>query len=64
MARTGSIGDSTRGIRIIESPLKRKRPVTRDGVDESTPRRVPPSLDTKAYRPGGRNGPRVTARKS
>jgi len=59
----GGAGTSTRGAGVIESPLKRKRPVTRDDTDESTPRRGPAALDAEAYRPGGGNRPRATARK-
>jgi len=55
MAPTGSTRASTRGTGIIESPLKRERSVTRDDIDESTPRRGPASLDAEAYRPGGEN---------
>ena len=60
---TGGAGTSTRGAGVIESPLKRKRPVTRDDTDESTPRRGPAALDAEAYRPGGGNRPRAAVRK-
>lgn len=59
----GGAGTSARGTGVIESPLKRKRPVTRDDTDESTPRRGPAALDAEAYRPGGGNRPRAPARK-